>query len=220
MMRGLVIALVALGTGCGGKSGDGPADASVPVEMPADYCEEFPEDNPYCGEDGLSLSEAWQKAEGPETMLPAGNVPMQIDVVDISPDGEQLGNAGRWTFWFWQREQEYLRVTVTRLGAAVDPFIVLGDCASDDWVSGNDLDLDVQRARVKLEQEVGFTFVPGTFQMNASVISGCLFEGGYDATLVNLPDGEGGGYTVEFSERFPDGIVCMLDAISGCTSQQ
>jgi hypothetical protein len=70
-----------------------------------------------------------------------------------------------------------------------------------------------------LEQEVGFSFVPGTFQITASVMSGCLFEGGYEATLVNLSDGNGDGYTVEFSERSPDGTVCRLDEIGGCLGQ-
>jgi hypothetical protein len=191
------------------------------VEIASDYCEEFPEDNPYCREEGqLSLIEAWQKAEGEGTGLPAGLLPMQIDVVDISPDGQHIGNAGLWRFWFWQGDQDYARVTVTPLGVMVQSVIVLGQCGSDDWVSGNDLELDVSRARAKLEQEVGFTFVPGTFQLNASVISGCLFEGGYEATLVNLPDGEGGGYTVEFSEMSPEGTVCTFDRIGGCTGQQ
>jgi hypothetical protein len=86
-------------------------------------------------------------------------------------------------------------------------------------VDGKQLQEKVRQATAMVELTANLVFEPGLYQLNASEISPCLSSTGFEMTLVNFALGDGAGYTVEFSSRYPDGTVCALASGDGCSDQ-
>jgi hypothetical protein len=213
-----VVSLLAAQYGCNGRAADG-LTANTGAGTSENYCDQFPEDAEFCGDLAQTVdSDEVLARVAAEQSPPPGAFLVSIQGGDLAPDGRQMSADGAWELIYAVPQSAPILVTfdpgqsmMARLGPS-------WQCEPTDAIGFEGFQAEVQRATLKLQDEIGAMYEPGTFFLTARRQAGCVFVGGYDVTLVTsfTDRPQTARLTVEISAQHPEGVVCDQSPDTGC----